>query len=253
MGGKLPSGEGPCPNLDLVLAVVPTLIAILAGLALGISGGGRIDNLWAWRPIAWRLAVIGLALQLLFKVLPLSGGLAVVIDIVSMAALIAFALLNIRVGGMVLVVIGLSLNLFTTVVDWGTPVRAGSLVSAGLVTQSQLDDGVGIEGPRHLQRTDDRAAWLGEVIPLPTHQVIALGDLVLLLGEALVVSSLVRKRRVERSGSRRATRRRGKGGRTPSGRGPTRRPPSRGAPSRWSPAPYVEEEIDLREPVRRRY
>jgi hypothetical protein len=179
-----------------VLAVLPTLIAILAGVALGLSNGGRVENLLAWRPVAWKLAVGGLAVQLLFKILPLSGGFAVVLDIVSMAALIAFALLNIRVGGMVVVVIGLSLNLLPTLVDWGTPVSPNALVTAGLVSRSSLDD-VHLEGPRHLQDDGDSVAWLGEVIALPTHQAISLGDLILLLGEMLVVSALLRNRHVE--------------------------------------------------------
>ena len=221
-----------------MLALLPTLIAVLAGLALGLSNGGRIENLVAWRPVAWRLAVGGLAVQLLFKLLPFSGGLAVVLDIASMAALIAFAVLNIRVGGMVVVVVGLSLNLLPTLVDWGTPVSPSALVSAGLVTSAQLDD-VHVEGPRHLQDGGDSLTWLGEVIALPTHQVIALGDLILLLGEMLVVSSLLRNRHVDRAP---APRRRTKnapmvrarrasgaqvGGTVTRRAAPTRRPPPR--------------------------
>jgi hypothetical protein len=179
-----------------VLAVLPTLIAVLAGVALGLSNGGRVKNLFAWRPVAWKLAVGGLAVQLLFKILPLSGGFAVVLDILSMAALIAFALLNIRVGGMVVVVVGLSLNLLPTLVDWGTPVSPNALITAGLVSRSELD-GVHLEGPRHLQDDGDSVAWLGEVIALPTHQAISLGDLILLLGEMLVVSALLRNRHVD--------------------------------------------------------
>jgi Family of unknown function (DUF5317) len=214
-----------------VLAVLPTLIAVLAGLALGLSNGGRMQNLLAWRPVAWKLAVGGLAVQLLFKLLPFSGSLAVVLDIVSMAALVAFAVLNIRVGGMVVVVVGLSLNLLPTLVDWGTPVSPNALVTAGLVSRSQLDD-VGLEGPRHLQDDGDSVAWLGEVIALPTHQAISLGDLVLLLGEMLVVSALLRNRRVDRSPPppRRARPRR---------EGPKKRPPPGPAPPARAPAPQA--------------
>jgi hypothetical protein len=254
-----------------VLAVLPTLIAILAGLALGLSNGGRIDNLLAWRPVAWKLLVGGLAVQLLFKILPFSGALAVVMDIASMAALLTFAVVNIRVGGMVVVVVGLSLNLLPTLIDWGTPVSPNALVTAGLVSRARLDD-VHLEGPRHLQDGGDSLAWLGEVIALPTHQAISLGDLVLLLGEMLVVSALLRDRHVDRSPppARRARRRRD---------GPKRPPPpapppptaSRrlsyeeamarldqgggsskgGRPVRRPPRNPDEQVIDLRDPVTR--
>ena len=40
---------------------------------------------------------------------------------------------------------------------------------------------------------------LGEVIPMPTHQVISLGDLVLLCGYALVIASVMRGRTVRRT------------------------------------------------------
>lgn len=180
------------------MAALLTIIAVAAGTMLGLAKGGRLENAITWRPAAWELAVGGVAVQLLLRLTGWSGGLAVFVDIVSTIAVLAFAVLNIRLGGMVVIVIGLSLNLLPAVMNWGTPVRPQALVSAGIVTQKDLDKGVTVDGPRHLA-DGDTLGFLGETIPLPTGQVISLGDLVLHAGYVLVIASVLRRRRVRAS------------------------------------------------------
>jgi hypothetical protein len=212
-----------------VTAAVPTLIAVLAGIALGLAGGGSFDNLLRWRPVAWQIAVGAIALQLLFRLLPLSGTFAVVIDVISMLGLIAFAVLNIRVAGMVVILVGLVLNIIPTIVNNGTPVSPDALVSAGLVEREDLAN-VELEGPRHVETEDDSFTWLGEVIAIPSGQVISIGDIIILLGEMLTISALLRNRRIGPASSRR---------RAPVGvAGPRPRRPARPAPPRAArPAP----------------
>ncbi len=185
-------------------AAIPTLIAVLAGIALGLTGGGSFDNLLRWRPVAWQLALGAIVIQLLFRLLPLDGTFAVVLDVISMLLLIAFAVLNIKVAGMVVILIGLVLNLIPTVINNGTPVSPDALVSAGLVERADLDR-VELEGPRHVQTDDDSLTFLGEVIAIPTGQVVSFGDLILLLGEMLTISALLRNRRIGPAARRPAT------------------------------------------------
>jgi hypothetical protein len=185
-----------------VTAAVPTLIAVLAGIALGLAGGGSFDNLLRWRPVAWQLVLGGIAIQLLFRLLPISGTFAVVLDVISMLLMITFVVLNIRVAGMVLILVGLVLNLVPTILNNGMPVSPDALVSAGLVEREDLAL-VELEGPRHVETDDDSLTFLGEVIAIPTGQVISFGDIVLLFGEMLTISALLRNRRIGASSSRR--------------------------------------------------
>lgn len=179
-----------------MLTWLPTALAVLAGVGLGLVTGGQLSNLKLWRPAAWPLLVGGLALEAIIRVSGLGGGWAVVVDLVAGVALIAFCVLNIRVGGMILIVIGLSLNLLPTLVNWGIPVSGAAVSSAGLVRGGSIQTTL-FDGPRHLEDDGDHLTFLGEVIGIPpTKQVISVGDLVLLFGYALTCSALLRNRRV---------------------------------------------------------
>lgn len=196
------------------MALVPTLLAIGIGVGLGLLWGGRVSNLLEWVPPLWEALVGGIAVRVLLDLLPWSGFLPSTLAIASTAALLAFALVNVRIGGMVLVVAGLGLNLLVMFVNWGMPVSASALVSAGIVTEKQVGDVV-LSGGREVA---DGAflGFLGDVIPLPWGQVISIGDVLVLVGIALVTASVLRRYEVGR--------------RTPSGRG------GRGGPGEYRSA-----------------
>lgn len=196
------------------MALVPTLLAIGIGVGLGLLWGGRVSNLLEWVPPLWEALVGGIAVRVLLDLLPWSGFVPSTLAIASTAALLAFALVNVRIGGMVLVVAGLGLNLLVMIVNWGMPVSASALVSAGIVTEKQVGDVV-LSGGREVA---DGAflGFLGDVIPLPWGQVISIGDVLVLVGIALVTASVLRRYEVGR--------------RTPSGRG------GRGGPGEYRSA-----------------
>lgn len=196
------------------MALVPTLLAIGIGVGLGLLWGGRVSNLLEWVPPLWEALVGGIAVRVLLDLLPWSGFVPSTLAIASTAALLAFALVNVRIGGMVLVVAGLGLNLLVMFVNWGMPVSASALVSAGIVTEKQVGDVV-LSGGREVA---DGAflGFLGDVIPLPWGQVISIGDVLVLVGIALVTASVLRRYEVGR--------------RTPSGRG------GRGGPGEYRSA-----------------
>lgn len=179
-----------------MLAWIPTALAVLAGVGLGFVTGGQLSNLTKWRPTAWPLLVGGLVLEAGIRATGFGGGWAVVVDLVATTALVAFCVLNIRVGGMIVIVIGLSMNLLPTIVNWGIPVSGSAVSSAGLVRGGSIQT-TEFDGARHLEDDGDHLTFLGEVIGIPpTKQVISIGDLVLLLGYALTGAALLRNRHV---------------------------------------------------------
>lgn len=176
------------------MALVPTLLAIGLGLALGLRWGGRPSELLSWRPPLWEALAGGVALTVVVDVLPVSGWWASLFSIVAMGLLVAFAVVNVRVGGMVLVAAGLVLDLLVAVLNWGTPVSRSALERSGILE-------AGSPGPRQeLVLTGGRElsdgatlGFLGDVIPLPWGQVVSVGDVLVLVGLCLATASVVRR------------------------------------------------------------
>jgi hypothetical protein len=97
--------------------------------------------------------------------------------------LVGFALRNLAITGMVLVAMGLLANLTVVALNGGMPVRG---LPAGTTY-----------GPRHHgQRPGDRLTGLADVVHLPAlGEIVSPGDLVLGLGVATVVVTLMRPSR----------------------------------------------------------
>ena len=180
------------------MAALLTVLSIIIGIAIGATNGGTLERALLWRPAAWQLLAAGIALQLLLRTGWLGGGWASLVEVISSVCLMVFAAANIRIGGMVLVLGGLVMNFIPMLVNWGTPTSLSALRSAGVVTGSGAAN-VTVSGARHVATDNDWFRVLGEVIPMPTHQVISLGDLVLLCGYALVIASVMRGRTVRRT------------------------------------------------------
>ncbi len=237
---------------DPQMAVLPTLIAVLGGIAFGISGGGRVDNIGRWRPRLVSLLLIGLVLQGILEVATMRNSWTIVVELEGTAALLAFAILNRRTGGMVLIVAGLTLNLVPTLVNWGMPTERSAAVSAGLI-DAHSRGAVQVDGPRHLARSDDSFRWLDERFALPSGQVISVGDIVLQVGYVLTIASVLRRRKVKTG----APGPRAYGSAiAPLGRGPAPRKgpglhPSRMGPAGVPRAPYQGARLASAEGLRR--
>lgn len=210
------------------MAALITLGAVIAGLVVGISNGGRLDRIADYRPALWPALAGGLLLQLIIRVAGLQGGWAVALELISAIALLAFAVVNIRLGGMVLIVAGLAFNLVPTIVNWGIPTSRDALVTAGVI-EADTTGTVTLEGPRHVATDADSFTWLGETIALPTGNVISFGDVVLYAGYLLVTASLVRGRVLRTDAANYRTRI------APLGQGPARRRGPGLHPSRLDP------------------
>jgi hypothetical protein len=169
--------------------MVFTGIAAAAGLLAGLLGGGSVRRLGDRKFMLWPLLPLGVALQLpLFEALGFGGLLA------SYVCLLVFALANVRFVGMGLVAVGIAANMMPIALNRGMPVDREAVVSAGITTISRLRT-LDLDRKHHLERSDDTALVLGDIIPVrPLHEVVSFGDVVLSVGVADVLYHLMRHR-----------------------------------------------------------
>lgn len=184
------------------MALLPTLLALAVGVALGVRWGGSFRNVSQWRPVLPLLGAAGVALMILDDLAGLEGTPAVLLRLVALGCVCGFAVLNIHTGGMVLVAAGFALNLLVTLVNWGMPTSVGALVSSGIADDPASAEALSLTGGREVA---DGAVlgFLGDTIPLPWGQVISLGDVLWLIGLSLVTASVMRRyevRAVRRGG-----------------------------------------------------
>ena len=169
-----------------------TAIALALGIAAGLVAGGRPSEVATTTFRLWPALLAGLGLQAVPDLLGVGGAAAFVALACSYAALVTFALANLRIVGMPIVLAGLALNAAAILPNGGMPVRPGALVQAGIVAPEEVTlVDVGVK--RHLERDDDVLVGLGDVIPVPPlREVLSVGDLVLSAGLAAIAFRLLR-------------------------------------------------------------
>jgi len=177
---------------------------LVGGLAVGLVAGGRWRAVRSTRLRVWPIGVLGLALSILPWIGDQSSTTALIG--IGWALLLAFALCNTRLTGMVIIAIGLACNLAALVVNKGMPVRESAAIDAGLAdsanaTTAELGPG------RRLAEPDDHLETLTAIIPIPAlNLVVTFGDLIALVGLADVGFRLARRPAPRHAAARRATR-----------------------------------------------
>jgi hypothetical protein len=208
------------------MALIPTLLALVVGIGLGLRWGGSFHNITEWRPVLPLVGAGGVSLMLVTDLVGIGGSPAVLLRLVALGLVVAFAVFNIHTGGMVLVAAGFSLNLFATLINWGMPTSVNALVSSGIADDPAAAESLTLTGGREVAN-GARLGFLGDVIPLPWGQVISMGDILWLTGLALVTASVMRRYQVRGARHGRSAGRRGTGTYTQSlsalGRGPAPR------------------------------
>ena len=76
------------------MALLPTLLAIGIGVALGLHWGGRVDNLLAWRPPLWQALGAGVSLLVVLDLVPIGGAFAAFLRILAMVAAMACSMVE---------------------------------------------------------------------------------------------------------------------------------------------------------------
>jgi hypothetical protein len=170
-----------------------TIVALAVGLAAGIAAGGRPSNA-TLRPLR-AVGALGAAvvLQVLPALVDVDDGTGFACVLGSYGLLVAFALVNVRLVGMPVVLVGLLCNVVVIGANAGMPVRLEALrqVDPNL-TPAELAD-LDLGAKRHLEDGDDVLTFLGDVVPVrPLGQVLSFGDLILAVGLADVTFRLLK-------------------------------------------------------------
>jgi hypothetical protein len=167
-----------------------TVLAIGIGLILGLLVGGRARYLSDHDFRLWPLVLVGLALQ----VIDISGAAGFAILVVSYVCLVAFAVANLRLVGMGLVALGLTVNALVIVIDHGMPVRASAIVAAKVASNDRVHT-LRFGAKHHLEKRGDHLMVLADIVPVPlpvSPGVLSFGDLVMDFGVADLILNLLR-------------------------------------------------------------
>jgi hypothetical protein len=176
--------------MKLLLAVV------VLSICLGYFFGGRLHRLEALRPRWWGLVILGLGIQFI----PLPEGVAgtdlvvrTAVLALSYSLLLTFGLVNVRMPGMVLVVVGLACNMTVIVVNGGMPASAQALIDSGQEDVLALLRDQGAD-KHHLLTDDDRLTFLADVIavPQPIGQAVSVGDIFVYAGLTWLIVAAMR-------------------------------------------------------------
>lgn len=161
-------------------------VALVAGVVGGLVTGGRPSNVGKRAIRGTLLLAAAIVLQLLTWFLDASPRTGLVFVLVSYGLLAAFAVRNIRLVGMPVVLIGLLLNFTVIAVNSGMPVRADAMY-----TVDRNPGALEHTAKRHIESEEDRLTVLGDVLPIkPFHEVVSFGDLILAFGLADVIFRL---------------------------------------------------------------
>jgi hypothetical protein len=179
--------------------LVPILIVVALGLAIGLARGGSLATLGRARLRLVPLVFVGLLVQLSALFFS-SQAVAVALTAAASLVVLSFAAANMRVPGMALIALGAAMNLTVVLANGGMPLSRDALGRAGLEDPFIAGSSPAVH---RLLDDDTRLSFLGDVIPLPTpvRRVYSPGDLVLWTGLLLAVQSLTVSRGRRRAGA----------------------------------------------------
>jgi hypothetical protein len=156
--------------------------------------GGRLSALAELRFRGGGLAIAAIVLQVaIISVAPAGHhGLHVAVHVASYVLMAAFVVVNRRIPGMALIALGGSLNAVAIVANGGVmPASAAAQARAGLQPTHDFINSAAVAHP-HL-------GFLGDVfaVPasLPVHNVFSAGDVVLVIGAAVLLHAAARRPR----------------------------------------------------------
>ncbi len=114
----------------------------------------------------------------------------------ALAALVAFAAANLRMVGMSIVLVGLTLNAVVILANGAMPVDPAAVVATGLARGEELAS-LDLGPARRWRDAEDRVAVLGDILPVALlDEVVSFGDLIVAAGLANVTFRLLRPLRL---------------------------------------------------------
>lgn len=169
-----------------------TVAALVLGIVVGFATGGRLSNISRRTlELVW-LLVLSALLQVAAEALDVSDTVGLALVLVSYVGLAAFAVANIRLVGMPVVLVGLLCNLVVITANGGMPVREDALLASRAVTAEKIGS-LDFGAKRHLEDGDDVLTFLGDIVPVRvTEEVLSFGDLIIAIGIADVIFRLLK-------------------------------------------------------------
>lgn len=165
------------------------LYSIAAGLLVGRLSGGRLRHLERVRFTWWRLALGGLAFQLVLFAGPVAsrvGDLGPPLYVASTLVVMAALLRNLAQPGFILIALGASMNLLAVVANGGA---MPSSPEAWMALNGVAELPVAHFSNSTLIGPDTHFPWLGDVFvwprPLPLANVFSIGDALIAVGAVI--------------------------------------------------------------------
>ncbi len=168
-----------------------TGLALVAGVVIGLAGGGRFRFLAERQMRATWLVAVGFGLQYATDHLKVAG-LGSVMVLTGAVVLLAFAALNPHLIGIGVVAVGVAANALVIGANNGMPVRPDAVVAAHIATRAE-EPALGYGYRHHREGPGDQLRPLGDIIPIPQfREVVSFGDLVLAFGVTATLAHLLR-------------------------------------------------------------
>ncbi len=178
------------------------LVVLACALALSLLTGGRLRYIQEFQLKVLPIGIGAFVVQLLIFTArgeSLLGPLLPVIYVLTLGALLVFLFVNRAVFGMPILMAGLVLNLLVISVNGGRmPADPNALIASGQPSRAEILVRDGSAANCVLMSEETRLNMLGDRIVFPflgaMGAAYSIGDLVAMMGEAVLVYGMVRQR-----------------------------------------------------------
>lgn len=158
-----------------MLLLAACALALLSPLLAGRWPAALLLHRWRWPLLIWAT----LAIQVVVVEVPLPGGLAPVLHVVTYLVALGFVWANRHIPRILLVAAGAAANGITIALNNGVlPASAGAAAAAGIDPHTAFANSAVVDHPT--------LPWLGDVFawpaPLPLANTFSVGDVLIVLG-----------------------------------------------------------------------
>jgi hypothetical protein len=158
-----------------MLVLAACALALISPLLAGRWPAGPLQHRWRWPLLIWAT----LAIQVVVVKVPLPGGLAPVLHVVTYLVALGFVWANRHIPRILLVAAGAAANGITIALNNGVlPASAGAAAAAGIESHTAFANSAVVDHPT--------LPWLGDVFawpaPLPLANTFSVGDVLIVLG-----------------------------------------------------------------------
>jgi len=158
-----------------MLVLAACALAVLSPLLAGRWPAALLLHRWRWPLLIWAT----LAIQVVVVEVPLPGGLAPVLHVVTYLVALGFVWANRHIPRILLVAAGAAANGITIALNNGVlPASAGAAAAAGVDPHTAFANSAVVDHPT--------LPWLGDVFawpaPLPLANTFSVGDVLIVLG-----------------------------------------------------------------------